>query len=83
MGLIQRDINQGISRWFREKWMSNKGTTNYPHNNSVYRPTIRITKDTPTTFAESSPSEIERAKAEKARAGRVKTNKLHEIGLKK
>ena len=79
----ERDINQGISRWFREKWMSNKGTTNYPHNNSVYRPTIRITKDTPTTFAELTPAEIERAKKEKARTGRVKKIKLHENGLKK
>jgi hypothetical protein len=63
--------------------MSNKGTTNYPHNNSVYRPTIRITKDTPTTFAELTPAEIERAKAEKARTGRVKKFKLHENGLKR
>ena len=68
----EKDINKCISRWIREKWMSNKGTTNYPHNNSIYRPTIRITKDTPTTFAELTPAEIERAKAEKARTGRVK-----------
>ena len=61
--------------------MSDKGTTNYPHKNSVHRPTIRITRDTPTTFAELTPQEIERAKTEKARTGRVKKIKLHENGL--
>ena len=68
----EKNKNEGIARWLREAWMSDKGTTNYPHKNSIYRPTIRITKDTPTTFAELTPAEVERAKAEKARTGRVK-----------
>ena len=67
-----KDKDEGLSRWYREVWESDKGTKNYPHKNSVYRPTIRITKDTPTTFSELTPAEIERAKAEKARTGRVK-----------
>jgi hypothetical protein len=67
-----KDKDEGLSRWYREVWESDKGTKNYPHKNSVYRPTIRITKDTPTTFAELTPAEIERAKNEKARTGRVK-----------
>ena len=67
-----KDKDEGLSRWYREVWESDKGTKNYPHKHSVYRPTIRITKDTPTTFAEVTPAEIERAKNEKARTGRVK-----------
>ena len=66
------DINSGISRWMRERWLSDKGTTNYPFKNSVYRPTIRITKDTPPTFSELTPEEIKRAKKEKYETGRVK-----------
>ena len=66
-----KDNDEGISRWFREAWMSDKGTTNYPHKNSVYRPTVRITKDTPTTFAKLTPEELKRAKSMKARKGRV------------
>ena len=65
-----KDKDEGISRWFREAWMSDKGTTNYPHKNSVYRPTVRITKDTPATFAELTPEEL-RAKSMKAREGKV------------
>ena len=60
-----------VNLWFLEKWSSDKGTTNYPHKNSVYRPTVRITKDTPTTFTELTPEELKRAKSMKAREGRV------------
>lgn len=45
--------NTGLSRWFREKWTDvnpNKGINTYP----VFRPTIRITKDTPLTVSEIS-----------------------------
>ena len=68
----ERDINQGISRWIREKWSNQRGEVGYDKKSDIYRSTIRITKDTPTTFAELTPAEIERAKAEKARTGRVK-----------
>ena len=54
------------------KWMNQRGEVGYKYNSDIYRPTVRITKDTPTTFAELTPAEIERAKAEKARTGRVK-----------
>ena len=63
--------NTHLNRWFLQKWSGDKGTTNYPHRNSVYRPTVRITKDTPTTFAELTPEELKRAKSMKARTGRV------------
>jgi hypothetical protein len=40
--------------------------------NDVYRPTVRVTKETPTTFQELTQKEIERARREKANKGRVK-----------
>ena len=67
----QKTKNTQLNRWFLENWSSDKGTTNYPHENSVYRPTVRITKDTPTTVAELTPEELKRAKSMKARTGRV------------
>ena len=67
-----KNKDEGLSVWFRETWRSDKGTVGYDHKNSVYRPTKRITKDTPTTFDELSKKQIERAKREKARTGRVK-----------
>ena len=79
----ERDINQGISRWIREKWSNQRGEVGYDKKSDIYRPTIRITKDTPATFAELTPAEIERARREKYEKGRVKKFKLHENGLKK
>ena len=64
--------DEGISRWMREKWRSDTGEKVYTSKSSVFRPTKRITKDTPTTFKELSKKEIERAKKEKKRTGRVK-----------
>jgi len=37
-----KPINKGLDRWYKENWM-NIGDGSYP----VYRPTKRITKDTP------------------------------------
>ena len=68
----RKNKDEGLSRWLRETWRSDKGSVGYDHKNSVYRPTKRITKDTPTTFDELSKKQIERAKREKARTGRVK-----------
>ena len=64
--------NEGLSRWFKEKWTSQRGTTGYKHKSDVYRPTVRVTKDTPTTFKELTPAQIEKARKEKARTGKVK-----------
>ena len=66
-----KNKDEGLSVWFRETWRSDKGTVGYDHKNSVYRPTKRITKDTPTTFNELTKKQIQRAKREKALKGRV------------
>jgi hypothetical protein len=61
-----------LDRWFREKWESDTGKIGYTDKSSVYRPTIRITKDTPKTFSELSNKDIKKAKIEKAKTGRVR-----------
>jgi len=43
----KKDENKGIARWFKEQWQD-IGNKDYP----VYRPTKRITKDTPLTADE-------------------------------
>ena len=63
--------DKNLSRWFREKWESDTGEVGYTDKSSVYRPTIRITKDTPKTFSELSKEDIKKAKKEKANTGRV------------
>ena len=60
-----------LARWFKENWKSDTGHYGYTSKSSVYRPTKRISKQTPTTFSELSRREIMRAKREKYRKGHV------------
>ena len=62
----------GLARWFKEEWKADDGQVGYSSKSNVYRPTKRITSETPLTFDELSKTEIARAKREKARTGRVK-----------
>ena len=44
----KKSDNEGLSRWFKEKWENVNPEDGYP----VYRPTNKITKDTPLTIDE-------------------------------
>jgi hypothetical protein len=52
--------SEGLSRWFREQW-ADVGDKSYP----VYRPTIRVTKETPLTVSEIKPSDLKKKIKEK------------------
>ena len=60
-----------LSRWFREEWKNQKGETGYKKKGDVYRPTKRITKDTPKTFKELSKKQIEKAQELKKKGKRA------------
>jgi hypothetical protein len=60
-----------LQRWFKEDWKSDTGKYRYTSKSSVYRPSKRITKDTPLTFSELTQKELRRAKRQKAKKGRV------------
>tara|TARA_R100000654_G_scaffold28502_2_gene53101 strand:+ start:3218 stop:3595 length:378 start_codon:yes stop_codon:yes gene_type:complete len=68
----RKETKKGLSRWFKEKWRTQDGKVGYRKKGDVYRPTKRITKDTPTTFNELSKKEIKKAQQEKKTKGRVK-----------
>ena len=51
--------------------MKQRGDVGYNYKSDVYRPTVRVTKDTPVTFAELTPQAIERARKQKAKTGGV------------
>jgi hypothetical protein len=53
-------INKGLDRWFKEKW-KDVGGLKYP----VYRPTIRITKETPLTVKEIDKKDLKKKINEK------------------
>ena len=61
-----------LKRWFSEEWKNQRGESGYKSKSDVYRPTKRITKDTPKTFKELGKKRIKRAMKEKRESGRVK-----------
>ena len=60
-----------LKRWFKEDWRTPSGKKGYEGGENTFRPTKRITKDTPATWSELSPSEKAAAKREKNTKGRV------------
>ena len=67
----KKDKDAPFKRWFNERWVNQRGEVGYTYPSDVYRPTVRINSKTPTTFQELTTKEIERARREKAKDGRV------------
>ena len=66
-----KPTNTGLTRWLNEKWKNQRGEVGYKNKNDIYRPTIRITKNTPTTFSELTEQQITKARRKKYLYGRV------------
>ncbi len=60
-----------LKRWFKEDWRTPKGKKDYKGGENTFRPTKRISKKTPTTWSELTPSEKRKAQKEKNTKGRV------------
>tara|TARA_R100000664_G_C2752434_1_gene139730 strand:- start:999 stop:1364 length:366 start_codon:yes stop_codon:yes gene_type:complete len=73
-----------LKRWFKEDWRTPRGKKDYSGGESTFRPTKRVTKDTPVTWSELTPAEKARAAKEKKEKGRVsrykKKTKKAEVG---
>jgi hypothetical protein len=67
----EKTRKKGLSRWFAEKWSNQRGESGYKFKHDVYRPTIRVTKDTPVLLEELTDKQIEAARREKYEKGRV------------
>tara|TARA_R110000796_G_scaffold29961_2_gene80413 strand:+ start:1206 stop:1553 length:348 start_codon:yes stop_codon:yes gene_type:complete len=63
---------KGLGRWYKEEWKTEKGKKTYKEGGTIFRPTKRITKDTPKTMGELSKKDKEKAIEEKKKKGRVK-----------
>lgn len=66
-----KNKNKGLSRWFSEVWVNQKGLVGYQNKGDIYRPLFRVSKETPKTYSELSRSQIQRAMKEKKSKGRV------------
>tara|TARA_R100001443_G_scaffold32211_1_gene46321 strand:+ start:101 stop:379 length:279 start_codon:yes stop_codon:yes gene_type:complete len=72
MGRV-RKTKKGLAlkRWFKEDWRTPSGDKDYSKGEKTFRPTKRISKDTPATWSELTPAEKRAAKKEKREKGRV------------
>lgn len=61
----------GLTRWYKEKWRTQDGSTTYKKKGDVFRPTKRVSKKTPTTMKELSRKRIREAIKKKKKTGRV------------
>ena len=68
----EKPKKKGLTRWFKEDWRTEKGKKTYKEGGTIFRPTKRVTKDTPTTMKELTPAQKKKAIKEKKKKGRVK-----------
>jgi len=64
-----------LKRWFKEDWKTQDGSKTYKKKGDIFRPTKRVSKDTPTTMKELTPAQKKKAIAEKKATGKVKKYK--------
>lgn len=60
-----------LKRWFKEKWRTLSGDKDYSKGDNTFRPTKKISSETPVTASELTPAEKRRARKEKKTKGRV------------
>ena len=59
-----------LRRWFKEEWKTPKGKEDYTDGENTFRPTKRVSKDTPATWNELTPAEKARGQID------IKRNKM-------
>lgn len=67
----RKPTKTGLTRWFDEEWTNQRGEVGYKNKSDIYRPNIRITKDTPTTFNELTKKQIQTGRRKKYLDGKV------------
>lgn len=68
-----RKTKEGLAlkRWFKEKWETPSGKEDYSGGENTFRPTKKVSSDTPLTWDELTPAEKARGQKEKNTKGRV------------
>jgi len=61
----------GLTRWYKESWETEKGKKTYAEGGTIFRPTKRISKKTPATMSELTKKQKASAIKEKKSKGRV------------
>ena len=71
MAVRKTKAGAALKRWFKEDWRTPSGKKDYSGGENTFRPTKRISKDTPKTWSELTAGEKRAASAEKNKKGRV------------
>ena len=66
---------EGLKRWFKEDWRTQSGSKTYQKKGDIFRPTKRVSADTPITMSELTKKEKKKASIEKQKKGRVQSFK--------
>lgn len=67
----KRPTKKGLARWFKEKWLNQRLETGYKYKSDIYRPTKRITSQTPKTLFELTKKQLKNARRKKLTKKRV------------
>jgi len=69
-----RKTKEGLAlkRWFKEEWETPSGSKDYSDGDVVFRPTKKVSKDTPKTYSELSEEDIKKGRRQKRKTGRAK-----------
>jgi hypothetical protein len=63
---------KNLRRWFQEDWRTPSGSKTYTKGDSgIFRPTRKVSSETPKTYSELTPADIAKAKKERKTRGRV------------
>jgi hypothetical protein len=62
---------KNLKRWFEEEWRTPEGNKDYSEGENTFRPTKKISKETPKTWSEVTPASKAKAQKEKDTKGRV------------
>lgn len=81
----KKNNQSGLTRWFNEKWSSDKegNVMGYEKKSDIYRPQIRVNKNTPVTWSELTEKEINKARTTKKEKGRVTRFKIEKLSSDK
>jgi len=63
---------KNLRRWFQEDWRTPSGSKTYTKGDSgIFRPTKKVSSETPKTYSELSKADIAKAREERRTRGRV------------
>lgn len=71
MAVRKTKAGLNLKRWFKEEWRTLSGDKDYSEGDRSFRPTKRISSETPVTASELTEAEKAAGRKEKREKGRV------------